>query len=62
MSLTKSDLASIRVVVSEEVKKSERRVIRKMDFVDKVLDREHVKLVKRVDNIERHVGITPQSL
>ena len=54
MALTKNDLSAIEKIV----KKSEGRIIKRMDYVDKFLDREHMSLVKRVDRIENHLQLT----
>ena len=40
-----------------ELKKSERKIIRRVDLVDKFLDREHVSLARDVDKIKVHVGL-----
>ena len=66
MSLTKSDLSSIRQVVREETKPQFQKLEKKIDKVDRkfdklfnFLDKDHTKLVKRVRTIENNLEISP---
>lgn len=66
MTLTKTDLSSIRQVVREETKPQFQKLERKIDKVDgkfdklfNFLDKEHTKLVKRVRTIESKLEIFP---
>ena len=59
MSLTKSDLSSIRQVVREETKPQFQRLEKKFDRLFNFLDKEHTNLVKRVQTIENELEISP---
>jgi len=62
MSLTKSDLSSIRQVVREETKpqfQKIEKVDKKFDKLFNFLDKDHTKLVKRVRTIENNLEISP---
>ena len=60
--LTKNDLTQI----SKIVKSSEERLNRKIDKIDKkldkainFLDRDYIKLLERVERIEKHLHLSP---
>lgn len=63
--LTKTDLNQIAKIV----KSSEMRLDKKIDKIDKkidkainFLDRDYVKLLKRIERIEKHLNLKPISL
>lgn len=64
--LTKDDLSAIRVIVQNEVQKETKPINKRLKKIEKDLsvtitffDDEHLHLVKRVDRIENHVGLSP---
>lgn len=64
MTLTKSDLQEIKKVVKdevggvkEEVRKSERRILKKLEIVSYTLDKQTMEVAKRVTKIEEHLRI-----
>lgn len=64
---TKDDLTSMetrfdkKFATKEDLKKvisaSEKKIIKRVDFMINVLDRDHVKLAREVNQIKIHVGI-----
>ena len=59
MSLTKSDLSSIRQAVREETKPQFQKLEKKFDKLFNFLDKDHTKLVKRVRTLENNPEIFP---
>ena len=75
--LTKTDLKQIegiiqtettRIVKTEinslrkEMKKGLKKLERKLDYTINFLNRDYLKLLQRVENIEEHLGIIPTTL
>ena len=65
---TKTDLQQItKIVKSEngalrkEIKAGFNKLDKKLDYAINFLDRDYIKLLKRIDRIEKHLGLGPIS-
>lgn len=66
--LTKTDLKQITKIVKIENNALGKRLNRKIDKIDKkldlainILDRDYIKLLERVERIEKHLQLAPIS-
>ena len=64
--LTKSDLKEINKIVKpenealrKEMKKGFTKLDKKLDKVINFLDRDHLRLVERIERIEHHLNLQP---
>jgi len=64
--LTKTDLKQIKGIVKTENESFEKRLDRKIEKIDKkldfainILDRDYIKLLERVERIEKHLQLPP---
>jgi len=66
--LTKTDLQHITKIVKAEneslrfeMRKGFNKLDKKLEYTINFLDRDYIKLLKRIDRIEKHLGLEPIS-